>query len=115
MRRFDTPGKDSNDDEFGRESIRKSQNVADCGTRQRCHPANSLTGPPAGRRGPSPPSLSCVHSRLPDTDEFAGDPMTTEHLVILLAEDDGHASLSLRNLKRAGVGNKIFRVKDGWE
>ena len=39
-----------------------------------------------------------------------------EHLVILLAEDDdGHASLIQRNLKRAGVANQIVRVKDGQE
>ena len=42
--------------------------------------------------------------------------MRNEHLVILLAEDDdGHASLIQRNLKRAGVGNQIVRVKDGQE
>jgi CheY-like chemotaxis protein len=42
--------------------------------------------------------------------------MTTEHLVILLAEDDdGHASLIQRNLKRAGVVNEIVRAKDGQE
>ena len=42
--------------------------------------------------------------------------MTTEHLVILLAEDDdGHASLIQRNLKRAGVANEIVRAKDGQE
>jgi CheY-like chemotaxis protein len=40
--------------------------------------------------------------------------MKTDHLVILLAEDDdGHASLIQRNLKRAGVANQIVRVKDG--
>lgn len=42
--------------------------------------------------------------------------MTNEHLVILLAEDDdGHASLIQRNLKRAGVANAIVRAKDGQE
>jgi CheY-like chemotaxis protein len=42
--------------------------------------------------------------------------MTSEHLVILLAEDDdGHASLIQRNLKRAGVSNGIVRAKDGQE
>ena len=42
--------------------------------------------------------------------------MTAEHLVILLAEDDdGHASLIQRNLKRAGVVNEIVRVRDGQE
>ena len=39
-----------------------------------------------------------------------------EHLMILLVEDDdGHASLVQRNLKRAGVANQIVRVKDGQE
>jgi CheY-like chemotaxis protein len=39
-----------------------------------------------------------------------------ERLVIRLAEDDdGHASLIQRNLKRAGVANQIVRVKDGQE
>lgn len=42
--------------------------------------------------------------------------MQTESLLILLAEDDdGHASLVQRNLKRAGILNDICRVKDGQE
>jgi len=42
--------------------------------------------------------------------------MSNEHLVILLAEDDdGHASLIQRNLKRAGVANQVVRVRDGQE
>lgn len=40
--------------------------------------------------------------------------MNSERLVILLAEDDdGHAQLIERNLKRAGVVNPIVRVVDG--
>lgn len=40
----------------------------------------------------------------------------SEHLMILLAEDDdGHAQLIQRNLKRAGVANEIVRVRDGQE
>jgi CheY-like chemotaxis protein len=40
--------------------------------------------------------------------------MTHTPLVILLADDDdGHAQLIQRNLKRAGVVNRIERVKDG--
>ena len=42
--------------------------------------------------------------------------MRTDNLVILLAEDDdGHASLIQRNLKRAGIANEIVRVRDGQE
>ncbi len=42
--------------------------------------------------------------------------MESEPLVILLAEDDdGHASLIQRNLKRAGVVNTVVHVKDGQE
>jgi CheY-like chemotaxis protein len=42
--------------------------------------------------------------------------MSTEPLKILLAEDDeGHASLIQRNLKRAGVLNEVVHVKDGQE
>jgi CheY-like chemotaxis protein len=42
--------------------------------------------------------------------------MTGGQLVILLAEDDdGHASLIQRNLKRAGVANQVVRVRDGQE
>ncbi|SRR5579871_1924350 len=42
--------------------------------------------------------------------------MTDNALVILLAEDDdGHARLIERNLKRAGVGNEIVHVRDGQE
>jgi CheY-like chemotaxis protein len=40
--------------------------------------------------------------------------MTAEPLVILMAEDDeGHATLTQRNLKRSGVVNEIVHVKDG--
>jgi CheY-like chemotaxis protein len=42
--------------------------------------------------------------------------MSNEQLVILLAEDDdGHASLIQRNLKRAGVANQVVRARDGQE
>jgi CheY-like chemotaxis protein len=42
--------------------------------------------------------------------------MNSERLLILLAEDDdGHASLIRRNLKRAGVINDVVRVRDGQE
>jgi CheY-like chemotaxis protein len=42
--------------------------------------------------------------------------MAVEALTILLAEDDeGHASLIQRNLRRAGIVNDIRHVKDGQE
>ena len=42
--------------------------------------------------------------------------MAAEPLTILLAEDDeGHASLIQRNLRRAGIVNEIRHVKDGQE
>ena len=42
--------------------------------------------------------------------------MSTEQLVILLAEDDdGHAILIQRNLKRTGITNDIVHVRDGQE
>jgi CheY-like chemotaxis protein len=42
--------------------------------------------------------------------------MFHDPLVILMAEDDeGHANLIKRNLKRAGVVNEIVHVKDGRE
>jgi len=42
--------------------------------------------------------------------------MVTQQLVVLLAEDDeGHASLVRRNLKRAGIANEVVHVKDGQE
>ncbi|HUY32446.1 MAG TPA: response regulator [Pirellulales bacterium] len=42
--------------------------------------------------------------------------MRNEPMTVLLAEDDdGHASLVERNLKRAGIVNDIRRVKDGQE
>lgn len=42
--------------------------------------------------------------------------MTNGSLVILLAEDDdGHAALIQRNLRRAGVCNEFVRVRDGQE
>ena len=42
--------------------------------------------------------------------------MASEPLIILMAEDDeGHASLVQRNLKRAGIANDLAHVKDGQE
>jgi CheY-like chemotaxis protein len=40
--------------------------------------------------------------------------MSREELVVLLVEDDeGHASLVQRNLKRSGIANEIVHVRDG--
>src|ERR1700691_2485443 len=42
--------------------------------------------------------------------------MSNQSLLIVLAEDDdGHASLIQRNLKRAGVVNEVVHVRDGQE
>jgi CheY-like chemotaxis protein len=42
--------------------------------------------------------------------------MASESLIVLLAEDDdGHATLVQRNLKRAGIANELVHVKDGQE
>jgi CheY-like chemotaxis protein len=42
--------------------------------------------------------------------------MTEEPMTIVLAEDDeGHASLIQRNLKRNGVSNQVVHVRDGQE
>jgi CheY-like chemotaxis protein len=42
--------------------------------------------------------------------------MQSDQLVVLLAEDDdGHASLVRRNLKRAGIVNEVIHVRDGQE
>ena len=42
--------------------------------------------------------------------------MAAEPLNILLAEDDeGHASLVQRNLRRGGIANQVYHVKDGQE
>jgi CheY-like chemotaxis protein len=42
--------------------------------------------------------------------------MASEPLIIVLAEDDeGHANLIQRNLKRAGITNELVHVKDGQE
>jgi CheY-like chemotaxis protein len=42
--------------------------------------------------------------------------MVTQQLVILLAEDDeGHATLVQRNLKRSGIANEVIHAKDGQE
>jgi CheY-like chemotaxis protein len=42
--------------------------------------------------------------------------MATEPILIVLVEDDdGHAELVERNLKRAGVANGIHRLRDGQE
>jgi CheY-like chemotaxis protein len=36
-------------------------------------------------------------------------------LIVLVDDDDGHAALVERNLKRIGVSNMILRLKDGQE
>ncbi|HKP12991.1 MAG TPA: response regulator [Blastocatellia bacterium] len=42
--------------------------------------------------------------------------MSREELTILLAEDDdGHAALINRNLRRAGVTDRMIRLRDGQE
>jgi len=42
--------------------------------------------------------------------------MLKEEVVILIAEDDeGHAKLIIRNLKRSGIVNEIIHFKDGQE
>lgn len=42
--------------------------------------------------------------------------MATEPILIVLVEDDdGHASLVERNLKRAGLANGLLRLRDGQE
>ena len=42
--------------------------------------------------------------------------MATEPLIIVLAEDDdGHAALVQRNLRRSGISNELVRVADGQE
>jgi CheY-like chemotaxis protein len=42
--------------------------------------------------------------------------MMNKEVVVILAEDDaGHASLIKRNLKRAGLSNRIVHFKDGQE
>jgi DNA-binding response OmpR family regulator len=38
---------------------------------------------------------------------------TTELIVLLAEDDDGHASLVRRNLERAGIANPILRFRDG--
>ncbi|MCX5999870.1 MAG: response regulator, partial [Chloroflexi bacterium] len=41
--------------------------------------------------------------------------MNREVTVLLAEDDDGHATLIERNLKRAGLTNEIIRFKDGEE
>ena len=41
--------------------------------------------------------------------------MNREVTVLLAEDDDGHATLIERNLKRAGLTNEIIRLKDGEE
>jgi CheY-like chemotaxis protein len=39
--------------------------------------------------------------------------ITTELTVLLAEDDDGHASLVQRNLKRVGIANPVLRFRDG--
>jgi CheY-like chemotaxis protein len=41
--------------------------------------------------------------------------MEKEVIIIIAEDDDGHATLIQRNLKRAGIINEIIRLKDGQE
>ncbi len=42
--------------------------------------------------------------------------MTKNEVILLIAEDDeGHASLIMKNLKRAGISNNMLLFKDGQE
>ncbi len=41
--------------------------------------------------------------------------MTTEMTILIAEDDDGHAALIQKNLKRAGVTNTIIRFRDGQE
>lgn len=47
---------------------------------------------------------------------MSNDPRQTQEVTILLAEDDdGHATLVERNLRRAGLDNGFIRFRDGQE
>ncbi len=41
--------------------------------------------------------------------------MKREVIIILAEDDEGHATLIVRNLKRAGISNEILQFKDGQE
>ena len=41
--------------------------------------------------------------------------MEKEVIILIAEDDDGHATLIQRNLKRAGIVNEIVRFKDGQE
>jgi CheY-like chemotaxis protein len=41
--------------------------------------------------------------------------MEKEVIILIAEDDDGHATLIQRNLKRAGIVNEIIRFKDGQE
>jgi CheY-like chemotaxis protein len=41
--------------------------------------------------------------------------MEKEVIILIAEDDDGHATLIQRNLKRAGIANEIVRFKDGKE
>jgi len=41
--------------------------------------------------------------------------MEKEVIILIAEDDDGHATLIQRNLKRAGIANEIIRFKDGRE
>jgi CheY-like chemotaxis protein len=41
--------------------------------------------------------------------------MVDEVIILIVEDDDGHARLAERNLRRAGIKNEIARFKDGQE
>jgi CheY-like chemotaxis protein len=41
--------------------------------------------------------------------------MTDEVVLLVVEDDDGHARLAERNLRRAGIKNELVRFKDGQE
>ena len=52
-----------------------------------------------------------IQSQRGEQLDMAAEPL----LIVLVEDDDGHATLVERNLKRVGVSNGIQRLKDGQE
>lgn len=42
-------------------------------------------------------------------------PVNNEVIILIAEDDEGHASLILKNLKRSGISNEIIHFKDGEE
>lgn len=73
--------------------------------------AGDDAGAPADSLDPLDPLQNAVHAGLPAEPGGPGQRVS----IVLIEDDDGHATLVERNLRRSGVSNGFLRFRDGQE